>query len=308
MNMYCFGNLPMKLLTGKVNIDDNDLKLLLCTNGIVIDQDDSKILTDIDIATYEVTGGNYARKDLTASLSYNEELDKTVLKIDDVTFVDCDFTFRHAIIYSNTNSILIAHIDFEEDQVGDGTDDFVIELDDNGFLSFSVPFSGIYSKSLLADKDTFVSVEFPNSTSFSTYLYLIAQVNYGYGYFILMNFDLSDFIGKQIRKATLKLNVESITLGMAAALGLSIKIIETDWTENTVTYNTKPNITDLVYAEAELADETGLIEIDVKALIQAVADGVDYFGMWIYVVEGTNVQFTCREGENYPALEVEYSD
>jgi len=163
--------------------------------------------------------------------------------------------------------------------------------------------------SLLAEKDAHVSADddppgYQNTNYNAANLKI--QIDYGYGLYSLLDFDLSDLIGKQIIKATLKLNVESFNVGAEPALSFGIKIIEEEWTENTVTYSTRPSISDIFYAESSIT-EAGLIEIDVKTLLQAVADGATYYGMWLYVLSGINAQFTSREGTEYPVLDVEYS-
>jgi hypothetical protein len=144
MVVQAFGQFPHMLLQGKIDLNDIDgenLKILLYTDGLVINQDDDVVLSDVaDLATYEVNSGttNYERKTLSYVLEYDETTNKTRLKLDEVVWTASDFTCRGAIIYSETNNILITAIDFEEDKSG-GDLDFVIAFSNLGLLTFTVP-------------------------------------------------------------------------------------------------------------------------------------------------------------------------
>jgi len=141
MVVTAFGQLPNQMLLGKIDLNDVDgenLKILLCT-ALTIDQDDDVILDDLDLTDEVDTGTtNYVRKDLSHVLEYDETTNKTRLKLDEVVWPSADFTCRHAIIYSETNKILVCHIDFEEDKVGNDLD-FVIAFSNQGLLTFTVP-------------------------------------------------------------------------------------------------------------------------------------------------------------------------
>jgi hypothetical protein len=124
----------------------------------------------------------------------------------------------------------------------------------------------------------------------------------------LLKFDLSSIIGKDIKSANLKLYVLELTL--PATLG--IKIITFNWDESTV-YNTRPNVNSTVYyLESIQVGSNSWKTLDIKSLIQAVADGVVYEGLWIYVGNAVSdyrtVEFSSSEGANNPVLEIKYSD
>ena len=121
----------------------------------------------------------------------------------------------------------------------------------------------------------------------------------------LIHFDLTQIIGKTINTATLKLYANDLTQPTT----IGIKMVASNWNEETVTYNTRPSIGSTVYYnEAVDVGSNSWKTFNIKTLVQAVADGAMYEGIWMYV---TNIvddyrwcQFCSSEGANVPILEI----
>lgn len=131
----------------------------------------------------------------------------------------------------------------------------------------------------------------------------------GDSFYGLLYFDLSSIIGKNIKNANLKLYADDfdqeITLGM--------KIITFHWSEETATYNNRPNINSTVYyLEAVPVGSNVWKTFDIKTLIQAVADGAVYEGIWLYIGNPANLyrwcKFSSKEGSNPPILEITFTN
>jgi hypothetical protein len=157
-------------------------------------------------------------------------------------------------------------------------------------------------------KDCFISSFSPDEV----YNYDNVQVYNGGeadSFYGLLYFDLSSIIGKNIKKASLKLYADDFD----QAITLGMKIITFHWGEETATYNNKPNINSTVYyLEAVAVGSDVWKTFDIKTLIQAVADGAVYEGIWLYVGNPTNLyrwcQFSSKEGANSPILEITFTN
>jgi hypothetical protein len=137
---------------------------------------------------------------------------------------------------------------------------------------------------------------------------LIYNGGIGDSHYGLMKFDLSSIIGKEIINAKLKLY--AITLADPTVIG--IKLITFNW-EESVTYNTRPNINSTVhFLESITVGNNAWKTLDIKSLIQAVADGAIYEGLWLYVGNAVSdyrtAEFSSSEGANIPILEITYKD
>ena len=132
----------------------------------------------------------------------------------------------------------------------------------------------------------------------------VADSQYG-----LIKFDLSSIIDKNIKSAYLKLYADTL----ADPTTIGIKIITFHWDEATATYNTRPDINSTVYYLESIPVGSGEWKtFDIETLIQAVADGAVYEGIWLYIGNAVDdyrsCQFISNEGANNPVLEIAYKN
>jgi hypothetical protein len=160
--------------------------------------------------------------------------------------------------------------------------------------------------SLNPTKDAFINIWVPDTVYNSTNL----QVYNGGeldSLYTLLYFDLSSIIGKKIKTANLKLYADD--LQDTTIIGM--QRITSNWSESTVTWNTKPDINETVYyEESVLIGSNEWKTFDIKTLIQAIADGATYQGIWLFVgneiIDYRWCQFSSKEGYNKPILEIVY--
>lgn len=154
-------------------------------------------------------------------------------------------------------------------------------------------------------KDSFINIFSPDEV----YDYTNLQIYNGGAadsLYALLDFDLSDIAGKTIIAAVLSMYADELTL----STGLGFKRITETWVESTVTWNTRPAIADTVYSLHYPSLGVGYKYLDIKTLVQSVADGEGYYGIWIYVANPVLdyrwCQFSSSEAENVPSLKLIY--
>jgi hypothetical protein len=155
-------------------------------------------------------------------------------------------------------------------------------------------------------KDAFVYSFIPDGTNNGVAINLynggVGDSQYG-----LLHFDLSAIIGHIVRTANLRLYANNLAL----ATIIGIQRITSNWLETTVTYNTRPTIDATVYyLESVPIGSNEWKNFDIITLVQAVAAGATYQGIWMYignpVSDYRNCSFSSKEGANDPILEIKY--
>jgi hypothetical protein len=173
----------------------------------------------------------------------------------------------------------------------------------NKIKSNKIPYKSL---SLNPTKDDFINIYSPDETYnlSNIQVYNGGPLDSLYG---LLYFDLSSIINKTIINAVLSMYADDLSNETI----IGIKRITSSWTEGVVTWNTKPTISETVYYEESVPIGSGEWKtFGIQSLIQAIADGASYEGIWLYV--GNNYtdyrwcQFSSKEGDNKPVLEIKY--
>lgn len=134
-NMY--GNALLKALNSGVNYTTDIIKVMLCTNAYVPDQDAHIYKYSV---TGEVIGTGYTTGGETLSgktMVYKGATNTIELDAYDVTWTNSTITARYAVIYDETTTVLLGYIDFGEDQVS-SAGDFKITWDVAGIFQITV--------------------------------------------------------------------------------------------------------------------------------------------------------------------------
>jgi hypothetical protein len=160
--------------------------------------------------------------------------------------------------------------------------------------------------SVNATKDCFINIWEPdnkyNLDNIQIYNGGVLDSLYG-----LLYFDLSSIIGKTIKKGNLKLYADNLV----SETIIGMNIITSSWVEDNTTWNTKPTITETIYYQKSVPIGSGKWKtFDITNLIQTVANGAIYEGIWLFVGnEYTDYrwcQFGSKESDNKPVLEIGY--
>ena len=137
MTSFLYNAGKIALLSGGVNLVNDAIKVALFTSGYVPDKDSDENFDDV---TNEVSGSGYTAggKTLTgASTEQDDDNDRAILRADNLSWPVATFTARAAVIYKDTGSaatsLLVAYVDFGDDQSVSG-EDFTLEWHQDGVL------------------------------------------------------------------------------------------------------------------------------------------------------------------------------
>jgi len=134
-----YGHFPEKISNKEIDYVTDDIKIMLCTDSYVPNQDTDEYKSDV---TNEISISGYTSggKILTSkSITYNSKI--TTLISGDVVWTLLTGEFRYAVIYCDTGvastSALISYIDFGS-TVTTTLTDVTITWDSGEMLTFSV--------------------------------------------------------------------------------------------------------------------------------------------------------------------------
>lgn len=118
-----YGQFALSLLKGQIgDLTAASLKVLITTSGYAPDVDADQYLTDVDVATNEVSGSGYSRLALTGvTAAWNAAANKAVVSADPAVWSPVTFTGgRVAVIYIDSGSAatsrLVGWVDFGADK------------------------------------------------------------------------------------------------------------------------------------------------------------------------------------------------
>jgi len=170
-------------------------------------------------------------------------------------------------------------------------------------LLLILPASGDYS-TLNSNVDSYVSSSAPdNNYGSSQTLYI------GTNYKALIKFDLSQYQGKQIAYARLKIYVSGGS-NYANAI-IEVHRILSDWNESEVTYNTLPNYLNETVSNVTISGINQWYEFDLTNDIQYLIDNPSENYGWILIWNSDltgYITIHSKEGSNPPILEIYYID
>lgn len=118
MTTRWYGKAAQAVATKKIDLVNDDIKVMLVTSAYVPNQDTHGTKADV---TGEVSGTGYTAggKSLTGkTLTQNAATNRWVWDADDITWPNASVTFRYAVLYddSDVNKPLIGYVDFETNQ------------------------------------------------------------------------------------------------------------------------------------------------------------------------------------------------
>lgn len=134
-----YGNAEKNAWLGKINFEEDYIKVMLCTNQYTPDQDEHEFKSDV---TNEVTGTGYivgGQRLFNCAVTYDPVTKKIKLDSDDITWMSSSITARYAVFYADiigvddTAKPLICYWDFGEDWT-DTAGSFTLELSAEGLV------------------------------------------------------------------------------------------------------------------------------------------------------------------------------
>jgi hypothetical protein len=136
-----YGLALKSLAQGKMVLDADTLKVMLCTSSYTPNQDTHQFKSDV---TNEITGTGYTAGGATLSsvtLSYNSGTNTLTLDAADTSWPTSTITARYAVIYDSTPATdatrpLIAYVDFGAD-TSDASGTFTITWDAAGIATIA---------------------------------------------------------------------------------------------------------------------------------------------------------------------------
>lgn len=126
---------------GKMVLDTDTLKVMLCTSTYTPNQDTHQFKSDV---TNEITGTGYTAGGLaltSVTLTYNATNNTLTLDAADAAWASSTITARYAVVYDSTPATdatrpLIAYVDFGADQ-SDSSGTFTIVWDAAGIATWT---------------------------------------------------------------------------------------------------------------------------------------------------------------------------
>lgn len=127
---------------GKMVLDSDTLKVMLCTSTYTPNQDTHQFKSDV---TNEITGTGYTAGGAalaSVTLTYNSSTNTLTLDAADTTWTGSTLTARYAVVYDDTPATdatkpLIGYVDFGADQ-SDSAGTFTITWDATGVATWTV--------------------------------------------------------------------------------------------------------------------------------------------------------------------------
>ncbi|MDY9922800.1 hypothetical protein [Methanobacterium sp.] len=138
-----YGNAEKNAWLGKINFEEDYIKVMLCTNQYTPDQDTHEFKSDI---TNEVTGTGYivgGQRLFNCAVTYDPVTKKIKLDSDDIIWLSSSITARYAVFYADivsaedTAKPLICFWDFGQDET-DTAGSFTLELSTDGIVMSTV--------------------------------------------------------------------------------------------------------------------------------------------------------------------------
>lgn len=136
-----YGLALKSMAQGKMVLDSDTLKVMLCTSSYTPNQDTHQFKSDV---TNEITGTGYSAGGLalgSVTLSYNSSTNTLTLDAADSVWSSSTLTARYAVIYDSTPATdatrpLIGYVDFGADQ-SDSSGTFTITWDAAGIATWT---------------------------------------------------------------------------------------------------------------------------------------------------------------------------
>jgi hypothetical protein len=137
-----YGQALLKALNKEIDFDTDTIKVALCTNTYVPDQDTQAYYSSV---TNEVVGTGYTAGGATLAsktITYTAATNIVALDAADVTWAASTITARYAVIYDDSPATaatkpLLAYVDFGADQ-SSNNGNFTITWDAAGILKITV--------------------------------------------------------------------------------------------------------------------------------------------------------------------------
>lgn len=134
-----YNNYKESMLNGGIDLENDTIKVALCTSSYTPDIDADEFYDDIDNEV--ANGSGYTTGGETISnpaVTQDDVNDQAVFTADATTWTSSTITARYAVIYKDTGtastSPLIGYIDFAEDK-SSVSGDFTINWDEDGILT-----------------------------------------------------------------------------------------------------------------------------------------------------------------------------
>lgn len=98
-----YNRFKLNLIEGDIDLENNTITVLLLTSSYTPDADHDVLA---DVSTYELSGGNYARKTLSGkNLTQDDANDRAVFDADDVSWSSLTAAdFRYVILMDDDNA------------------------------------------------------------------------------------------------------------------------------------------------------------------------------------------------------------